>query len=81
MAAFNKVVGIVGWKNSGKTTLVIDLIQCFRQRGLIVSAVKHAYHAFDIDRPGKDSCLCSAKVDVQRSAHPILLSAKTGESN
>ncbi|TQV84700.1 molybdopterin-guanine dinucleotide biosynthesis protein B [Exilibacterium tricleocarpae] len=50
-----KVFGITGWKNSGKTTLVADLVTRFRQRGLSVSTVKHAHHNFDIDKPGTDS--------------------------
>ncbi|MCF1505821.1 molybdopterin-guanine dinucleotide biosynthesis protein B [Afifella sp. H1R] len=49
------VFGITGWKNSGKTTLVAHLVSEFSERGLIVSTVKHAHHAFDIDHPGTDS--------------------------
>jgi len=55
MIPSHKVFGIVGWKNSGKTTLVEALIREFAARGLRVSTVKHAHHAFDIDVPGKDS--------------------------
>ena len=47
--------GVVGWKNSGKTTLMVKLIAAFTARGLNVSAVKHAHHAFDIDHEGRDS--------------------------
>lgn len=50
-----KIFGIVGWKNSGKTTLVEALVREMTGRGLLVSTVKHAHHAFDIDVPGKDS--------------------------
>lgn len=49
------VLGIVGWKNSGKTTLVEALVREMTAQGLRVSTVKHAHHAFDIDVPGKDS--------------------------
>jgi len=52
-----KIFGIVGWKNSGKTTLVAALVREFSARGLSISTVKHAHHAFDLDRPGKDSYL------------------------
>ncbi|PKQ09887.1 MAG: molybdopterin-guanine dinucleotide biosynthesis protein B [Alphaproteobacteria bacterium HGW-Alphaproteobacteria-12] len=51
----NNVFGIVGWKDSGKTTLVEALVYELSRRGFIVSTVKHAHHAFDIDTPGKDS--------------------------
>ena len=50
-----KAIGIVGYSNSGKTTLIERLISLFRERGLRVSAIKHAHHGFDMDRPGKDS--------------------------
>lgn len=39
----------------GKTTLVEQLIPRLRERGLRVSLLKHAHHAFDVDQPGKDS--------------------------
>jgi molybdopterin-guanine dinucleotide biosynthesis protein B len=50
-----KVLGIAGWKNSGKTTLTEALIGELSRRGFKVAAVKHAHHSFDIDQPGKDS--------------------------
>jgi molybdopterin-guanine dinucleotide biosynthesis protein B len=49
------VFGVTGWKNSGKTTLVTRLVSEFTRRGLNVSTVKHAHHAFDIDKPATDS--------------------------
>ena len=49
------VFGVVGWKNSGKTTLMSRLIAEFAARGIKVAAVKHAHHAFDVDQPGRDS--------------------------
>ena len=49
------VFGVTGWKNSGKTTLATRLIEELTRRGLVVSTVKHAHHAFDIDKPGTDS--------------------------
>jgi molybdopterin-guanine dinucleotide biosynthesis protein B len=48
-------MGIAGYKNSGKTTLVVELIREFRLRGLRVATIKHAHHEFDIDHEGKDS--------------------------
>jgi molybdopterin-guanine dinucleotide biosynthesis adapter protein len=47
--------GVAGWKNSGKTTLMVRLIENFAGRGLRVAAVKHAHHAFDTDHEGRDS--------------------------
>src|SRR6185369_8715738 len=50
-----KVFGIAGYSGSGKTTLLEKLIPQLTGRGLKISVIKHAHHAFDIDRPGKDS--------------------------
>jgi molybdopterin-guanine dinucleotide biosynthesis adapter protein len=49
------VFGVVGWKNSGKTTLMVRLIAAFSARGLRVAAVKHAHHGFEVDHEGRDS--------------------------
>ena len=49
------VFGLAGLSNSGKTTLVKELITWFRLKGYTVSSIKHAHQGFDIDRPGKDS--------------------------
>ena len=50
-----KVFGIVGWKNSGKTSLMERLIAHFSTQGLRVSAIKRAHHQVDLDQPGRDS--------------------------
>ena len=50
-----KVVGFAGFSGSGKTTLVESVISALKLRGLRVSVVKHAHHAFDIDHAGKDT--------------------------
>lgn len=50
-----KVFGLAGWSGSGKTTLAVRLIPALVERGLRVSTIKHAHHAFDVDTPGKDS--------------------------
>lgn len=50
-----RIIGLAGWSGSGKTTLLTKIIPRLTARGLTVSTVKHAHHAFDIDHPGKDS--------------------------
>jgi len=50
-----RIIGLAGWSGSGKTTLLIKLIPRLTARGLKVSTLKHAHHAFDVDQPGKDS--------------------------
>ncbi len=51
----NKVIGVAGFKNAGKTTLVEKLVTELTRRGRRVSTVKHAHHSFDIDHEGRDS--------------------------
>lgn len=50
-----RIFGVTGWKNAGKTTLVAKLVAEFVRRGRRVATVKHAHHDVDIDRPGTDS--------------------------
>ncbi len=55
MPARPLILGITGWKNNGKTTLLVRLVEHWTRAGLKVSTVKHAHHSVDLDRPGKDS--------------------------
>ncbi len=48
-------IHIVGRKNSGKTTLVCDLVRELTARGLRVATIKHTHHRHELDTPGKDS--------------------------
>jgi molybdopterin-guanine dinucleotide biosynthesis protein B len=50
-----RVIGLAGWSGAGKTTLLVRLIPELISRGLSVSTLKRAHHAFEIDKPGKDS--------------------------
>ena len=50
-----KRVHIVGRKNSGKTTLVVDLVQHLTASGYRVGTIKHTHHHHELDTPGKDS--------------------------
>ncbi len=55
MSVSSPVFGIVGWKNSGKTTLLERLVAHMSAQGLAVSTVKHAHHDVEVDRAGTDS--------------------------
>lgn len=50
-----KIIGVAGFKNAGKTTLVEKLVTALTNQGYRVSTVKHAHHSFDIDHEGRDS--------------------------
>lgn len=48
------VVTVVGWKNAGKTTVAVQLVDGLARRGLRVVALKHG-HRFEVDQAGTDS--------------------------
>lgn len=50
-----RIIGVAGFKNAGKTTLVEKLVRELTARGHLVATVKHAHHSFDIDHEGRDS--------------------------
>jgi len=65
------VVSIVGRSNSGKTTLLEELIVELKRRGYTVAAVKHSGSDFQLDHPGKDSWrLAEAGSDAVLLASP-----------
>lgn len=49
------LIGFAAYSGTGKTTLLVSLINIFKTRGLRVGLIKHAHHNFEIDYPGKDS--------------------------
>ena len=50
-----KRIHIVGRKNSGKTTLITDLVTHLTNLGYRVGTIKHTHHQHELDTPGKDS--------------------------
>lgn len=46
---------IVGGKNHGKTTLIVELVRELTSRGIVVGTIKHTHHHHELDVPGKDS--------------------------
>ena len=49
------VLGVAGWKNSGKTTLITKLVVELGSRGYRIATVKHAHHEADVDHEGTDT--------------------------
>ena len=49
------ILGVYGWQDSGKTTLVEKLIVALSDKGYSVSTIKHAPHEDRFDVDGKDS--------------------------
>ncbi len=82
-----RLFGIAGFKNAGKTTLIVGLVRELVGRGWRVGTVKHAHHDFDIDHPGKDSHLHRAAgatevivASARRVAHIQELAGSPGPS-
>jgi len=50
-----KRLHIIGRKNSGKTTLMVELVERFTALGYVVGTIKHTHHQHELDTPGKDS--------------------------
>ena len=48
-------IHIVGRKNSGKTTLIVELVENLSRQGYRVGTMKHTHHHHELDTPGKDS--------------------------
>ena len=48
-------IQIVGFKNSGKTTLIAALIPHLKRKGFTVGTIKHDAHDFFMDKPGTDT--------------------------
>ena len=49
------LISVVGYSNSGKTTLVIKLIREFKKRGFRIATIKHHHRNVEMDVPGKDT--------------------------
>jgi molybdopterin-guanine dinucleotide biosynthesis adapter protein len=54
------IISIVGYSNSGKTTLIERIIPKLKEKGYKVGTIKHDAHHFDIDHKGKDTWRMSA---------------------
>lgn len=49
------IISVVGYANSGKTTLLEKMIPLLKTRGYSVGVIKHTSHGFSLDQSGKDS--------------------------
>lgn len=49
------MLGFAAFSDTGKTTLLRQLIPLLNEKGINVAVIKHAHHQFNIDIPGKDS--------------------------
>ncbi|MDF2834525.1 MAG: molybdopterin-guanine dinucleotide biosynthesis protein B-like protein, partial [Paenibacillus sp.] len=49
------VIQVVGYKNTGKTTIVCQLTSLLKEAGYKVGTIKHDAHEFRMDHPGTDT--------------------------
>ncbi len=49
------IICIVGYSDSGKTTLIEKIVPELKKRGYKIGTIKHDTHGFEIDKEGKDS--------------------------
>ena len=49
------ILSIVGWSDSGKTTLILKLLPELKKKGYNVAVAKYCPCGFDLDHEGKDS--------------------------
>jgi len=62
-----RTLAITGWSDSGKTTLIVELIEHFVARGERVAAIKHTHHEVN-DRDEGDTARFRAA-----GASPVIL--------
>jgi molybdopterin-guanine dinucleotide biosynthesis protein MobB len=55
VAAGTRLIGIIGKKNCGKTTVVVQIAAALADRGLEVATIKHGTHPARADREGTDT--------------------------
>ena len=57
MSNIKKIIGVCGWKNNGKTTLITSVLPLFIKNSISVGVIKHTHHTVSLDKKGKDSYL------------------------
>ncbi len=67
------ILGIYGYQDSGKTTIVEGVVADLVRRGLRVSTVKHTAHGIDAGDPAKDTSRHAAA-----GADPVVLLSENG---
>ncbi|HIP90422.1 MAG TPA: molybdopterin-guanine dinucleotide biosynthesis protein MobB, partial [Candidatus Nanopusillus sp.] len=50
-----RVIGVIGLKNSGKTTLICDILKEINKNNINIAIIKHSSHDVEIDKEGTDS--------------------------
>lgn len=75
---------VAAHSNSGKTTLIEQLIPLLANHGVKCAVIKHVHHDFDMDTPGKDSYRfreAGARQVIAGSVRRAVLQVETGEGD
>jgi molybdopterin-guanine dinucleotide biosynthesis protein B len=64
-----RIIGVVGWKDSGKTSVVEALVEYLSGKGLAVGTVKHVHEDVSLEPEAKDS---KRHLDAGASATVVL---------
>ncbi|MDO7904873.1 molybdopterin-guanine dinucleotide biosynthesis protein B [Paenibacillus sp. JX-17] len=67
------VLQIVGYKNSGKTTLISRLLELILKQGIQAAIIKHDAHGFEMDHPGTDTYKLRTA-----GAHAVAITSSSG---
>lgn len=67
-----RVFGVIGWKDSGKTHLMVRLIAELTSRGYTVSSIKHAHHTLEFS-----TCDETGREQRSNGAHEAIFSSSS----
>ncbi|MFX1282648.1 MAG: molybdopterin-guanine dinucleotide biosynthesis protein B [Promethearchaeota archaeon] len=76
------IVGIVGSRNTGKTTTTTNITDILEEKGFKVAIIKFMSHRFDLDPTHKDSAILrktKATTILSSSPHETVLFQKTDQ--
>jgi molybdopterin-guanine dinucleotide biosynthesis protein B len=59
-----RALGVIGFKNSGKTTIICEILQKLTDKNVKVATIKHSFENAEIDKKGTDSYLFKEYAEV-----------------
>jgi molybdopterin-guanine dinucleotide biosynthesis protein B len=77
-----RIIGVVGWKDSGKTLVVEQLVRSLVRRGFAVGTVKHVHGAPSLQPAAKDSARhldAGAEIAIALGEGLVVLEKDAGE--
>jgi molybdopterin-guanine dinucleotide biosynthesis protein MobB len=78
-----RIIGVAGWKDSGKTLVVERLVMSLKHRGLGIGTVKHVHDTLSLQPAAKDSAKhlgAGAEAAIALGEGLVLLGREAGEN-